>query len=115
MPSGDNIHIDLMIPRSMIQEVSRDRRIRRRFQDFVGDVLTKVADMFVQRTYDTIKTSILHSYQLVINSECAVCLDPLRLFSNVCIPPCKHGFHTQCMEEVIKHRFESCPVCRQEF
>jgi hypothetical protein len=33
----------------------------------------------------------------------------------VCIPPCKHGFHTKCMEEVIKHRFDSCPVCRQEF
>ena len=113
---GDNIHIDLAIPRSMIMEVSRDHRIRRRFQQFVGDVVTKIAYMFAEKTsYDTIKTSILHSYQLVINSECAVCLDPLRLFSTVCIPECKHGFHVKCMEEVIKHRFDSCPICRHEF
>ncbi|KAL5778270.1 hypothetical protein ACOSP7_011196 [Xanthoceras sorbifolium] len=50
--------------------------------------------------------------ELVMGSECAVCLDqiesqqPARL-----IPGCNHGFHIQCVDTWLSN-YPVCPVCR---
>ncbi|XP_044510528.1 E3 ubiquitin-protein ligase ATL23 [Mangifera indica] len=50
--------------------------------------------------------------ELVVGTECAVCLDeieseqPVRL-----VPGCNHGFHLQCGDAWLS-RQSACPVCR---
>ncbi|XP_059461473.1 E3 ubiquitin-protein ligase ATL23-like [Corylus avellana] len=52
--------------------------------------------------------------ELVLGTECAVCLDeiesrqPARL-----IPGCHHGFHVQCADTWLS-KHPVCPVCRAE-
>jgi E3 ubiquitin-protein ligase ATL23 len=52
--------------------------------------------------------------ELVLGTECAVCLDeiesrqPARL-----IPGCHHGFHVECADTWLS-KHSVCPVCRAE-
>lgn len=50
---------------------------------------------------------------VIVNNQCAVCLDELRLQSRAVQINCsgKHVFHEECIIPWIKER-ETCPVCR---
>jgi len=44
-------------------------------------------------------------------SECAVCQDQFQLSEKVKQLPCKHNFHTPCIEPWLEMH-DSCPICR---
>lgn len=113
--SNDTIEIRIVIPQPIIIDATRNRQTMRSFQEFLGRIIFKMSDLITVKTYDSIRSSILHSAHLIKNTDCAICLENLRLFSSIKIPPCLHGFHAGCMDKVIEHRFDSCPVCRQRF
>ena len=46
--------------------------------------------------------------------ECAICVDPLTDGRSVSVTPCRHRFHTECIEKLIEVRGGAapCPFCR---
>ena len=46
-----------------------------------------------------------------VEDDCAVCLEPL-LEKNVIYLPCKHFFHSNCLNQMIKAKTYTCPLCR---
>jgi hypothetical protein len=46
-----------------------------------------------------------------LEDDCAVCLEPL-LGKNVTHLPCKHFFHSSCLNQVIEAKTYTCPLCR---
>ena len=43
--------------------------------------------------------------------DCTICCQPLG--SRVMALPCAHVFHNQCIEAMMKHKIQTCPVCRE--
>ncbi|KAE8713479.1 hypothetical protein F3Y22_tig00110209pilonHSYRG00157 [Hibiscus syriacus] len=49
---------------------------------------------------------------LVLGTECAVCLDEIEPHQSArMVPGCRHGFHLQCADTWLSKR-PVCPVCR---
>ncbi|GMJ14869.1 Arabidopsis Toxicos en Levadura 23 [Hibiscus trionum] len=49
---------------------------------------------------------------LVLGTECAVCLDEIEADQSArMVPGCRHGFHLQCADTWLSKR-SVCPVCR---
>ena len=57
------------------------------------------------------------------NTDCIICnknlmmpvgKDNNQMSSDVIIGPCKHGFHTICIQEIIKLK-NNCPMCSIEW
>jgi NACalpha-BTF3-like transcription factor len=46
---------------------------------------------------------------------CSVCLDSFESSNKVRQLPCKHNFHAACVEELIRHGKNKCPLCRVTF
>lgn len=43
--------------------------------------------------------------------DCSICLQPLFMKS-VNYLPCKHYFHTQCLNQAVESKLYTCPLCR---
>jgi len=48
------------------------------------------------------------------NDTCAVCLETLFMKSVIYLP-CKHFFHSTCLNKVIDTKIYTCPLCRCNF
>jgi hypothetical protein len=58
---------------------------------------------FQSQTYEEIEND---------NKECSICLVLYESNDMVSLTKCKHLFHTSCIEECSRYKYE-CPVCRQ--
>uniref|UniRef100_A0A914I1K8 RING-type domain-containing protein n=1 Tax=Globodera rostochiensis TaxID=31243 RepID=A0A914I1K8_GLORO len=49
------------------------------------------------------------------NSECAICLGPIDIGTQIRpLPSCEHIFHNNCIEVWLQGMHNTCPICRQE-
>lgn len=55
-------------------------------------------------------SSVLESDQ---DGECHLCLEDLKQGDRVAVLPCRHFFHSGCMEELVSHQHLLCPLCRE--
>lgn len=112
------IELRINMPNNMLDDIYETDEARANFRQFLHTVMDKLVDALQQPPtahFPSIRSTVLHSYSLIINKECAVCLEPIRLYSTIQIPPCRHGFHTSCLKDVIQHHHTSCPICRKSF
>lgn len=89
------------------------------------DLITKPSHLLIKmKLKNMILTNLdLYIEKLIINKECPVLLEPLKL-GDLCIPSCKHilskqaynKIHTTQYEEngVCKGWFKLCPLCRSK-
>jgi hypothetical protein len=49
-----------------------------------------------------------------LDDKCNVCMDQMKKEEEVLILPCKHSFHTVCIEEWLTKYNYICPICKQE-
>lgn len=58
-------------------------------------------------------------YIEVLQTECSICLDTFEksdfLARTIIGTACAHHFHTHCLDENVKGKIISCPICRAEF
>jgi len=47
------------------------------------------------------------------NETCPICLDDFVEGRNVKILPCKHGFHSECVDPWLNDRSDLCPICKK--
>lgn len=59
---------------------------------------------FKSQTYENVKNNN--------DNECSICLVQYEKTDMVSLTNCKHLFHTSCIEECSRYKYE-CPVCRQ--
>ena len=95
-------------------EIRTSRILRPLLQQFLANLFEGPVTM-TKRVFSSIHKTILHDWKMIIQRECGICLEPILLYSRVQIPLCRHGFHHDCMNRVLEHGFDSCPVCRQNF
>ena len=48
-----------------------------------------------------------------VEDDCSVCLETL-LEKNVTYLPCKHYFHSNCLNQMIEAKTYTCPLCRYD-
>jgi len=48
------------------------------------------------------------------NGDCVICSDSFEIGNEVKEMPCKHYFHTKCIDKWLGSEHNSCPVCRYE-
>mmetsp|Transcript_14292 Transcript_14292/g.48396 ORF Transcript_14292/g.48396 Transcript_14292/m.48396 type:complete len:165 (-) Transcript_14292:447-941(-) len=66
--------------------------------------------------YKRVKHAVRHPRPEEVSGEradaCIVCLD--NLDQDSCrIVQCGHAFHAQCLQSLVKHNIDRCPVCRE--
>ena len=49
---------------------------------------------------------------VVINDECAICLECINPGKNCCVTDCGHKFHTNCLLKNCEKNNFNCPMCR---
>jgi hypothetical protein len=49
---------------------------------------------------------------VVINDECAICLECINPRKNCCVTDCGHKFHTNCLLKNCEKNNFNCPMCR---
>jgi hypothetical protein len=49
---------------------------------------------------------------VVINDECAICLECVNPEKNCCVTDCGHKFHTNCLLKNCEKNNFNCPMCR---
>jgi hypothetical protein len=49
--------------------------------------------------------------QRIIDPACSICQEPLGHVAETTRLPCRHTFHTECINEWMQHRM-TCPDCR---
>lgn len=48
--------------------------------------------------------------------KCAICLKKLKLRKGaISILPCQHALHDDCLSDLKKHNFTSCPQCKKKY
>ena len=105
--------IVITIPRDMMMHVDGSEEQASNFNAFIGRVVTEMIKEVSRTAYRDIRVVVLHDSGMIKNDECAVCMEPIRLFSRVAIPPCGHGLHSSCMNQIREHRHHTCPMCRR--
>ena len=48
-------------------------------------------------------------------TQCFICLCPIRKKEMVYVLPCGHEFHQSCLEEAVSFQHKNCCICRQPF
>lgn len=61
--------------------------------------------------FDKIKVSIA---QETLETPCMICCCEIEKENEMSELPCKHTFHTECINPWLKEHSNKCPVCRQE-
>jgi hypothetical protein len=57
---------------------------------------------------------ILPIQKSLTDTDCAICIENIKLNSDVRIMNCNHIFHTDCLDKwLIKNK--TCPICRYHF
>lgn len=49
--------------------------------------------------------------RVVVNDSCAICLDDFTNVDRLKVLPCRHGFHTPCIDQWLE-RSDLCPICK---
>eukprot|EP00456_Euglypha_rotunda_P027622 TRINITY_DN22043_c0_g1_i15.p1 TRINITY_DN22043_c0_g1~~TRINITY_DN22043_c0_g1_i15.p1 ORF type:complete len:299 (-),score=16.37 TRINITY_DN22043_c0_g1_i15:78-974(-) len=57
-------------------------------------------------------TSDSSSTRLVHNESCAICLEDFTEGDKVKVLPCKHGFHSACIDPWLNEKSDLCPICK---
>jgi hypothetical protein len=67
-------------------------------------------------TLDEEEHSKINKYTLDddLPDKCNVCLDFMKKDQCVSCLPCKHNFHSECINEWLENYNYKCPICRQE-
>lgn len=107
--SVEMVDIHFSIPRELILSLNRSDDVKQLFHGFMDDILNKISSI---HSCQNIKKVVFHSPQMIRNTDCAICLEEIRLFSNISILPCRHGFHIDCIQELTNSHHYNCPVCR---
>ncbi|KAE8382345.1 hypothetical protein BDV26DRAFT_253824 [Aspergillus bertholletiae] len=47
--------------------------------------------------------------------DCAICLEPVTKMCPIHTLPCRHVFHSQCLETWFLHYHYKCPLCQKPF
>lgn len=48
----------------------------------------------------------------LLGGSCGICLGDFKIAENITGLPCKHAYHTACVDEYFKGR-RDCPTCRK--
>ena len=103
------VDIHFSIPRDLLSTLHRSEESKELFHRFMDDILMRISSM--HNSYN-LKKVVFHSPHMITNTDCAICLEPIRLFSTINILPCRHGFHTECVKDLTRSHHYNCPVCR---
>lgn len=103
------VDIYFSVPRDLLLSLNRSEESKQLFHRFMDDVLLRISAMHNSKN---LKKVIYHSSNMITNTECAICLDPIRMYSTISVLPCRHGFHPECVKNLTNNNHYSCPVCR---
>lgn len=103
------VDINLSVPLELLMTINQSEETKRVFHHFMDDILKRV---FSIRNVRSLKKTVFHSPQMIANTDCAICLEPIQLFSTINILPCRHGFHPDCVKELTSSHHYQCPLCR---
>lgn len=103
------VDIYFSIPRDLLLALSRSEETKRVFHHFMDDILMRASSIHNSRN---LKKKVYHSPTMITNTDCAICLEPIRLYSTINILPCHHGFHVACAKELTNSNHYQCPLCR---
>lgn len=103
------VDIYFSIPRDFLLGINQSEETKRVFYNFMNDVLGRISSIHNSKN---LKNIIFHSPEMVINTDCAICLEPLKLYSSIHVLPCRHGFHLSCVKSLTENHYYSCPICR---
>lgn len=113
--SDNRMEITFSIPMRIMRTMNQSSASRRYFHELIGEILKEVSAVDDHPHYPSIRSTVLHSRSLTKNRECVICLEEMAFYSRVKIPPCGHGYHENCLNHVLAHRFDCCPMCREPF
>lgn len=103
------VDIHFSIPRDLLSTLHRSEESKELFHRFLDDILMRISSM---HNSCNLQKVVFHSPHMITNTDCAICLEPIRLFSTINILPCRHGFHIECMKDLTNSHHYNCPVCR---
>lgn len=103
------VDISFSIPREILSSLNHSEETKRIFYKFMNEILERVSSIHNSKN---LKTITYHTPNMITNTDCAICLDPIRLYSSISILSCKHGFHVECIKSLTNNHYYSCPVCR---
>ncbi len=52
---------------------------------------------------------------IAVNSTCSICLDDFEKGEQLCVLPCGHLHHTECIMPWLTTRNANCPLCKESF
>lgn len=107
--SVEMVDIYFSVPRELLASLHQSEESKRMFYAFMEDVLKRVNGIHNAKK---LKRVVLHSPSMTASTECAICLEPLRMFSTINILSCRHAFHPKCVDELTSNHHYQCPVCR---
>lgn len=103
------VDIYFSVPRELLMTLNRSDESKRIFYRFIDDILLRVSSIQNSRN---LKKFVYHSPNMITNTDCSICLEPIQLYSSITILPCRHGFHVGCAKELIESHHHQCPLCR---
>lgn len=103
------VDIYFSIPRDLLSTLTHSEESKRLFHRFMDEILLRISNM---QSSKNIKKSIYHTPSMITNTECAICLEPIKLYSTINILSCHHGFHTECIKDLTNSHHYNCPICR---
>lgn len=103
------VDIQFSIPRELLVSLNHSDEVKQLFHGFMEEILKKISSI---HSCQSMKKVVFHSPDMISNTECAICLEELRLFSTIHILSCRHGFHVECLKELTNSHHYNCPVCR---
>lgn len=101
------VDIYFSIPRELLMDPSDETK--QVFYRFMDDIFKRIHSIYNSKN---LKKMVLHSPQMITNTDCAICLEPIRLYSTIHILHCRHGFHVDCIKELTDNHHYQCPICR---
>lgn len=107
--NSEMVDIYFSVPWDLLMTMNESEETTRVFHHFMNDILKRVSSMHNSRN---LKKKVFHSPQMITNTDCAICLEPIRLYSTINILPCRHGFHPDCVKELTDNKHYQCPLCR---
>lgn len=107
--SVDMVDIYFSVPRDLLRTLKQSDESKHVFFRCMENVLHRISN--IQDALN-LKKVVFHTPSMIINTDCAICLEPISLFSTITMLPCRHGFHPSCVKTLTDNNHYSCPVCR---
>lgn len=111
METDGVIDVSFSLSRNTIDSLSHSRDAKRVLQQFLGAIIEKIVETYSNHSRP-LEEVVFHTPSMIKNKECPICLETIRLYSRIKSPPCMHGFHSTCMDNVVQYGFHNCPICR---